>query len=38
VAVGTESFRDPEAGLRVAAELGELLRKRRNMGSSLISS
>lgn len=25
VAVGTESFRDPAAGLRVAAELGELL-------------
>jgi dihydroorotate dehydrogenase (NAD+) catalytic subunit len=25
VAVGTESFRDPAAGLRIAAELGELL-------------
>ena len=23
VAVGTESFRDPSAGLRIAAELGE---------------
>jgi dihydroorotate dehydrogenase (NAD+) catalytic subunit len=23
VAVGTESFRDPAAGLRIAAELGE---------------
>jgi dihydroorotate dehydrogenase (NAD+) catalytic subunit len=25
VAVGTESFRDPAAGLRVSAELSELL-------------
>jgi dihydroorotate dehydrogenase (NAD+) catalytic subunit len=25
VAVGTESFRDPAAGLRIAAELSELL-------------
>ncbi|HVE68771.1 MAG TPA: dihydroorotate dehydrogenase [Solirubrobacteraceae bacterium] len=29
VAVGTESFRDPRAGARVAAELDELLRKER---------
>jgi dihydroorotate dehydrogenase (NAD+) catalytic subunit len=25
VAVGTESFRDPAAGTRIAAELGELM-------------
>jgi dihydroorotate dehydrogenase (NAD+) catalytic subunit len=29
VAVGTESFRDPRAGARIAAELDELLRKER---------
>ncbi|MDX6699255.1 MAG: dihydroorotate dehydrogenase catalytic subunit [Solirubrobacteraceae bacterium] len=29
VAVGTESFRDPRAGARVAEELGQLLRKER---------
>jgi dihydroorotate dehydrogenase (NAD+) catalytic subunit len=29
VAVGTESFRDPVAGSRIAAELDELLRKER---------
>lgn len=29
VAVGTESFRDPRAGARVAAELAELVRKER---------
>jgi dihydroorotate dehydrogenase (NAD+) catalytic subunit len=37
VAVGTESFRDPAAGLRVAAELGELLANSKNSGFGSIS-
>jgi dihydroorotate dehydrogenase (NAD+) catalytic subunit len=38
VAVGTESFRDPAAGARVATELRELLANSENSALSLISS
>jgi dihydroorotate dehydrogenase (NAD+) catalytic subunit len=34
VAVGTESFRDPAAGSRIAAELDVILRKERDIPAS----
>ena len=34
VAVGTESFRDPLAGARVAAELAEIPCKQRDLGAA----
>jgi dihydroorotate dehydrogenase (NAD+) catalytic subunit len=36
VAVGTESFRDPAAGSRIAAELGPLFRKEREFSSASV--